>query len=311
MSLVPKTADSSLCARVAVRVVRLCSAGGAHPPLRLRCSAIAQARGCIPADSLIAQHGSAWLHSSACLALQQPLCICLTTGRTPIAARVRSTGSCSRSERHLGPRPMQLSRKGLAQVSGGRSMHFTLRVPAGSVSQLGVLPCRRAPGCCAPRRPMRRPSPALRVWTRCKMLATFTAAAASGHVLCLTHGLPLSPSPRLFQAPMSRMEPDQLINDRYEAIEERLKVCVARCRCRQRRFRIYGAHPARSPTPPVDLQVVRKRLNRPLTFAEKVVDIAVLYCAGKQASCPRLHCSRPCPAHSSAASPAGGVRPPG
>ncbi|EFN58721.1 hypothetical protein CHLNCDRAFT_14282, partial [Chlorella variabilis] len=39
---------------------------------------------------------------------------------------------------------------------------------------------------------------------------------------------------------MSRIEPDQYINDRYQAIEDRL-------------------------------QVVRKRLNRPLTFAEKVV----------------------------------------
>jgi hypothetical protein len=34
----------------------------------------------------------------------------------------------------------------------------------------------------------------------------------------------LNPFPFLRQAPMSRMEPDQLINDRYEAIEERLKV---------------------------------------------------------------------------------------
>ncbi|KAL4458005.1 hypothetical protein ABPG75_012870 [Micractinium tetrahymenae] len=44
----------------------------------------------------------------------------------------------------------------------------------------------------------------------------------------------------LDKAPMSRMEPDQFINDRYQAIEDRLKV-------------------------------VRRRLNRPLTFAEKVV----------------------------------------
>ncbi|KAI3435493.1 hypothetical protein D9Q98_001559 [Chlorella vulgaris] len=42
------------------------------------------------------------------------------------------------------------------------------------------------------------------------------------------------------KAPMSRVEPDQYINDRYQAIEDRLKV-------------------------------VRKRLNRPLTYAEKVV----------------------------------------
>jgi aconitate hydratase len=44
----------------------------------------------------------------------------------------------------------------------------------------------------------------------------------------------------LDKAPMSRIEPDQFINDRYQAIEDRLKV-------------------------------VRRRLNRPLTYAEKVV----------------------------------------
>ena len=48
------------------------------------------------------------------------------------------------------------------------------------------------------------------------------------------------------QAPMSRLETGTYINDRYAAIEDRLAI-------------------------------VRKRLNRPLSFAEKVCRTAVRY----------------------------------
>ena len=67
---------------------------------------------------------------------------------------------------------------------------------------------------------------------------------------------------------MSRVELDTFINDRYAAIEDRLQV----------RSRPFNAHAGCLLITNgvcshymIDLQVVRKRLNRPLTYAEKVV----------------------------------------
>ena len=66
---------------------------------------------------------------------------------------------------------------------------------------------------------------------------------------------------------MSRMEPDQDLRERYAAMEDRLSVrnhfCAVAaqsqgCLC----FSLLNAF--------ILLQVVRKRLNRPMTLAEKV-----------------------------------------
>ena len=61
------------------------------------------------------------------------------------------------------------------------------------------------------------------------------------------------------------METDQYINDRYAAIEERLAVCT---------YLIFLGVQAKTlfseRSGVVATQVVRKRLNRPLTLAEKV-----------------------------------------
>ena len=64
---------------------------------------------------------------------------------------------------------------------------------------------------------------------------------------------------------MSRVEPDQFLNDRYAAIEERLQVdftCFSYCAlvAAGLKYEILCTH----------WQVVRKRLDTPLTLAEKV-----------------------------------------
>ena len=61
------------------------------------------------------------------------------------------------------------------------------------------------------------------------------------------------------------METDQYINDRYAAIEERLAVCTYLCLLKQQ-VQVLFAQRSRV----AESQVVRKRLNRPLTLAEKV-----------------------------------------
>ena len=70
------------------------------------------------------------------------------------------------------------------------------------------------------------------------------------------------------QAPMSRVELDTFINDRYAAIEDRLQVFSdslgALAACLLISDRVYSHCIS-------GLQVVRKRLNRPLTYAEKVM----------------------------------------
>ena len=66
---------------------------------------------------------------------------------------------------------------------------------------------------------------------------------------------------------MSRVELDTFINDRYAAIEDRLQVCSnplsALAACLQITSEIFSLCT-------LGLQVVRKRLNRPLTYAVKV-----------------------------------------
>ena len=74
---------------------------------------------------------------------------------------------------------------------------------------------------------------------------------------------------------MSKMEPDEYINDRYKAIEERLAVGAA---AGAKNTCIRGSALLTACMP--RSQVVRKRLNTPLTLAEKV---------GK-AACPRPSC---------------------
>jgi hypothetical protein len=71
---------------------------------------------------------------------------------------------------------------------------------------------------------------------------------------------------------MSKVEPDEFINDRYKAIEERLSVSRARFRRTCKSLQADECATAaewcvRTPPPP---QIVRKRLNQPLTLAEKV-----------------------------------------
>jgi hypothetical protein len=90
------------------------------------------------------------------------------------------------------------------------------------------------------------------------------AAGAGGH----RRALLASP-----QVPMSAMESDELLNDRYKAMEDRLKVRYPlsfRHAARRapapaaRRARVaHVRNPLRHP------QIVRKRLNHPLTLAEK------------------------------------------
>ena len=70
------------------------------------------------------------------------------------------------------------------------------------------------------------------------------------------------------QAPMSRVELDTFINDRYAAIEDRLQVCSSSLNA------LADCSPIADGVLPhyiIGLQVVRKRLNRPLTYAEKVI----------------------------------------
>jgi hypothetical protein len=70
---------------------------------------------------------------------------------------------------------------------------------------------------------------------------------------------------------MSRVEPDQYINDRYQAIEDRLKVSQLKVSARCRHCPHFSQLALLPCSPPPRLvQVVRKRLNRPLTYAEKV-----------------------------------------
>ncbi len=70
------------------------------------------------------------------------------------------------------------------------------------------------------------------------------------------------------QAPMSRVELDTFINDRYAAIEDRLQVCFkALYALADSLLTTDGVHLHYT----LGLQVVRKRLNRPLTYAEKVM----------------------------------------
>jgi hypothetical protein len=72
------------------------------------------------------------------------------------------------------------------------------------------------------------------------------------------------------QVPMSKFEPGEYINDRYQAIEERLSVSWRRVRahkfCHIPSIFQRLLHTTRVPSP----QIVRKRLNRPLSLAEKV-----------------------------------------
>ena len=78
------------------------------------------------------------------------------------------------------------------------------------------------------------PCPASLAWTR------YVSRRRSRRSQTQPTLLPLVKRKILLQAPLSRVEPDQTVNDRYKAIEDRLSI-------------------------------VRRRLNRPLTFSEKVV----------------------------------------
>ena len=70
------------------------------------------------------------------------------------------------------------------------------------------------------------------------------------------------------------MEPDELLNDRYAAMEERLGVGVVVVFER----RMFRTKPSMLESVLIVLceQVVRKRLNRPLNFAEKVCLFCIL-----------------------------------
>ena len=70
------------------------------------------------------------------------------------------------------------------------------------------------------------------------------------------------------QAPMSRVELDTFINDRYAAIEDRLQVCSSFLNAPAACLLITDGVLSQYI---LGLQVVRKRLNRPLTYAEKVI----------------------------------------
>ncbi len=74
--------------------------------------------------------------------------------------------------------------------------------------------------------------PPSRAWTR--WVSLWPAGSVPGALG--TRVGPHALSPMLPQAPMSRIEPDQFINDRYQAIEDRLKV-RARAAGRRRRCR--------------------------------------------------------------------------
>lgn len=93
----------------------------------------------------------------------------------------------------------------------------------------------------------------------------------------IKNGRPLIPcpcSPRLvpspfFQAPMSRLEPTEFINDRYSKMEENLAASFGE----KRRLVLLFAPACLPPStllPSLPPQIVRRRLNRPLTLAEKV-----------------------------------------
>ena len=63
---------------------------------------------------------------------------------------------------------------------------------------------------------------------------------------------------------MSRVEPDLFLNDRYAAMEERLAVGPTPSGC------VHHTCGLLQRLSFVVLQVVRKKLNKPLTLAEKV-----------------------------------------
>ncbi len=77
-----------------------------------------------------------------------------------------------------------------------------------------------------------------------------------------------SPSGPMLQVPMSRLEPDEDLRQRYAAMEDRLSVSVQQSSFHQIYCVRFGYlwvtdfH--------FFLQIVRKRLNRPMTLAEKV-----------------------------------------
>ena len=76
---------------------------------------------------------------------------------------------------------------------------------------------------------------------------------------------------RCWQAPLSRLEEGQVLNERYEAMEDRLAVRAAILQyyaCVLLGFA--EAQLLRLTALSLFCQVVRKRLNRPLNFAEKV-----------------------------------------
>jgi len=72
----------------------------------------------------------------------------------------------------------------------------------------------------------------------------------------------------MLQVPMSRLEPDEDLRQRYAAMEDRLSVSVQQSSFHQIYCVKFGClwltdfH--------FSLQIVRKRLNRPMTLAEKV-----------------------------------------
>lgn len=158
--------------------------------------------------------------------------------------------------------------------------HPMQRRPSGALSLVSraafarrrprVTPLGRQRGPAWSRRLLPRASRALR-----PARAPVHRAAALRSQPFFLRGAALTAAPLSFppQAPMSRLEPTEFINDRYAKMEENLAVrfvgqlgepfflCVS----------AFGA-PAnrpRSPSSPPP-QIVRRRLNRPLTLAEKV-----------------------------------------
>ena len=68
------------------------------------------------------------------------------------------------------------------------------------------------------------------------------------------------------QTPLSRVEPDQLLNDRYAAMEERLAVSFKQVYCMPN-----SLIEQVTDQDLLVMQIVRKRLNKPMTYAEKVI----------------------------------------
>lgn len=78
---------------------------------------------------------------------------------------------------------------------------------------------------------------------------------------------------------MSRMEPDEDLRQRYAAMEDRLSVSSL---CHQSQGRLAEVHAEFM----CFLQVVRKRLNRPMTLAEKVCGCFTMAFRSSHRSCP-------------------------